>query len=146
MKLQVFLLAVCQLAVALNVAPVVVDSSTADSCPELQIQEAAIQNLSNHAMALASKLKKDVPQCGDGFWYQLVSINMSTADSQCPDGWMEENEGEMRACGRGSVARSCQSAFLNSDHQMEYTKVCGRAIGYQYGNPDAFSFWFRKDH
>ena len=141
MKLQVFLLAVCQLAVALNVVPVVVDNTTVDSCPELQIREAVIQNFSNHAMALASKMLKHVPQCGDGFWYQLVSINMSSVDSQCPDGWMEENEGGVRACGRGSVqARSCQSAFLNSDHQMEYTKVCGRAIGYQYGNPDAFLF------
>ena len=89
-------------------------------------------------MALAPKVKKNVPQCGDGFWYQLVSINLSTVDSQCPDGWMEE-KGEVRACGRGSVGVSCQSAFLNSDHQMEYTKVCGMAIGYQYGHTYAFA-------
>ena len=58
---------------------------------------------------------------------------MCTADSQCPDGWVEENEGGVRACGRGTVGASCQSAFFNNDHQMEYTKVCGRAVGYQYG-------------
>ena len=140
MEFQIILLSVCQLVVALNVAPVVVDSNIADSCPEIQIQEAAIQSFHNHAVALVSRMKRELSQCGDGFWYQLVSINMSTSDSQCPDGWAEENEGEVRACGRGTVAASCQSAFLNSNHEVEYTKVCGRAIGYQYGNPDAFRF------
>ena len=140
MKLQLFFFSVCQLAVALNVAPVIVQSSTADSCPEVQIQEAALQSLSNHFALLGSKLIQGHPQCGDGFWYQLVSINMSTSDSQCPDGWVEENQGDVRACGRGSVNGTCQSAFLNTNREMEYTKVCGRAVGYQYGNPDAFRF------
>jgi hypothetical protein len=131
MKLQLILPSLCQLVVALKViAPVVVDSNTADTCPEVQIQEAIIESLHNDAMALSLKLKKEFPQCEDGFWYQLVSINMSTSGSECPDGWVEENEGEVRACGRGTVAASYQSAFLNSNHEIEFTKVCGRAIGY----------------
>jgi hypothetical protein len=124
-------LSLCQLVVALKViAPlaVVLDSNTADTCPEVQIQEAVIESLHNDAVARLSKLKKELPQCGDGFWYQLVSINMSTSDSQCPDGWVEENEGEVRACGRGTVAASCQSAFLNSNHEIEFTKVCGEIL------------------
>ena len=81
------------------------------------------------------------PQCGDtgeGIWHQLVSINMSSANSQCPEGWVEENEGGVRACGRGTVAGgSCKSAFFNS--QMQYTRVCGRVIGYQNRTTDAFA-------
>ena len=83
---------------------------------------------------------RKIPECGDGIWHQLVNINMSNVDNQCPDGWVEENEGGVRACGRGTVGASCKSAFINSnDHQIEYTKVCGRAIGYQYGHTDAFA-------
>ena len=63
---------------------------------------------------------------------------MSVANSQCPDGWVEENDRGVRACGRGTIGASCQSMFLNTEHQLKYANVCGRAIGYQYGNSDAF--------
>ena len=62
---------------------------------------------------------------------------MSSADNQCPDGWVEENEGGVRAYGRGTARANCKSVFFNS--QMQYTKVCGRAIGYQYKTTDAFA-------
>ena len=136
MKSLLLLLTVCRLAVAANVAaaPVVIVDN---ACPSKGTLETAIQSLKNLTMDVTSKIWT-LPQCGDGLWYQIMGINMSTADSQCPDGWVEENEGEVRACGRGTVGPSCQSTFLNRDHQMEYTKICGRAIGYQYGNTDAF--------
>ena len=134
--------AVFQLAVAVNgshfLVSVVVDNTTINSCPPKENRETAVQGLMNSTMAIASNIWM-LPQCGDGFWYQIIGINMSTTDSQCPGGWMEENEGGVRACGRGTVGGSCQSAILNViDYQMEYTKVCGRAIGYQYRSPDAF--------
>ena len=139
MKFLLFLFAICQLAVALHVAPVVTVSSAENSYPPKDTLETAIQNLNNFTMGITSKIWK-LPQCGDGIWYQLVSIKMSTTDhSQCPDGWVEENVG-VRACGRGTVGPSCQSTFLNViDYQMECTKICGRAIGYQYyRSTDAF--------
>ena len=56
MKSLVLLFAICQLAVAVNIAPVVVGGNTADSCPEIQTQEMAIQSLSNSTIALAAKI------------------------------------------------------------------------------------------
>ena len=142
MKYLFCFFAVFQLAAAVIgshfLVPAVVDNTTINSCPPKENQETAIQGLMNSTVAISSKIWM-IPQCGDGFWYQVLGINMSTADSQCPSGWVEENSGGVRACGRGTVGGSCQSAILNViDYQMEYTKVCGRAIGYQYRSPDAF--------
>lgn len=63
-------------------------------------------------------------------WYQLASVNMSVTMSHCPGGWVEENEGGVRACGHGTVGAGCKSALFSSD-ERDYTKVYGRAIGYQ---------------
>jgi hypothetical protein len=124
--------------IAVNIAPVAIGGNgISKSCPSEEKLERAIQSIRNSTRDVVSKTK---PQCGEGIWHQLVAVNMSSADSQCPDGWVEENEGGVRACGRGSVDTSCQSVYLNTTiSQIEYTRVCGRAIGYQYGHPDAFA-------
>jgi hypothetical protein len=135
MKVLFLLLAICQLAVAVNIAPVVIGGNgISKSCPSEEKLERAIQSIRNSTRDVVSKTK---PQCGEGIWHQLVAVNMSSAESQCPGAWVEENEGGVTACGRGTVDTSCQSVYLNT--QIEYTRVCGRAIGYQYGHPDAFA-------
>jgi hypothetical protein len=48
---------------------------------------------------------------------------------------VEENEGGVRACGRGTTDGGCVSTMFNTGGQ-QYRKVCGRAIEYQYGNTD----------
>ena len=136
MKSLLLLCVVCQLIEAIDIPLVAINGNTANSCSSNENLEGAIQSLRNSARAMVSGL---LAECGEEPWRQLVAINMSSADSQCPDGWVEENEGGVRACGRGSVGPSCQSVLLNSEHQMRYSRVCGRAIGYQYGDPDAFS-------
>ena len=55
-----------------------------------------------------------------------------------PPSWVEENEDGVRACGRGTVGGGCISATFSTGG-LRYSKVCGRAIGYQYGTTDAFS-------
>ena len=107
------LIILCQLATAtnLNIATVVVDGSidNDDSCPSKEIKlQGEIKKLRLSTKAIISRFGK-VPQCGDGSWYQLVGFSMSTPDSQCPVGWVEENEGGVRACGRGTIGASCQS-------------------------------------
>ena len=68
----------------------------------------------------------------------MVHLNMSDSANQCPPSWVEENADGVRACGRGTTGGGCVSTMFNTGGQ-QYTKVCGRAIGYQYGNPDAFA-------
>ena len=51
------------------------------------------------------------------------------------------NSGDNRGCGRSSGANSCDSAFFPSNGST-YSRVCGRIIAYQRGNPDALGALF----
>ena len=121
-----------------TIEPIIITGMGADMCPSLEQRQSAKQLMINR---IRSKLSSDyltIDQCGDGVWHKLASIDMSDPLSQCPEGWVEESTGGVRACGRGTVGASCQSAILSNDNR-QYTKVCGRAIGYQYGHTDAFA-------
>ena len=135
MKSLLLLCIVYQLTEAINIPLVAINANSCSSKENLHV-EGVIQSLRISARAMVSGL---LAECGEEPWRQLVAINMSLAESQCPDGWVEENEEGVRACGRGTVGPSCQSVLLNTEHRMRYSRVCGRAIGYQYRGPDAFS-------
>ena len=122
----------------MTIKPITIKEKGGEMCPSPEQQISAKQHLARriHLMLLPNFFTID--QCGDGLWYKLVSINMSDPLSQCPQGWAEENIGGVRGCGRGTASAGCQSTFLSSD-DIQYTKICGKAIGYQYGHTDAFA-------
>ena len=73
--------------------------------------------------------------CGSGLWHQLVYLNTSDPSQQCPSAWRKYNQSG--ACGRPtSSTGSCASVQYTSYQQ--YSRVCGRIIGYQFATPDAF--------
>ena len=120
-----------------KVHPVVIEGNRAGRCPSLE-------QLNTHLRLLDDRVHSalqyfNVEQCGDGVWYRALSVNMSDANSQCPSGWVEERFGDLRTCGRGtqSLDAGCKSVYISSD-EREYTKICGRAIGYQFGYTDGF--------
>ena len=79
-----------------------------------------------------------VPQCGDGLWYQVVHLNMNDSMQQCPSNWMDRST-PVRTCGRPTnTGASCPGEYF-STKSLQYSKVCGRAIGYQDGSTDSFN-------
>ena len=75
--------------------------------------------------------------CGPGLWHQLVYLDTSDPSQQCPSAWREYNDSGVRACGRPTNSTgSCASVQYTSYQQ--YSRVCGRIIGYQFATPDAF--------
>ena len=75
--------------------------------------------------------------CGPGLWHRLVSLNMSDPSQQCPSAWREYNTDGVRACGRPvNSSGSCAAIYHSTDRQ--YSRVCGRVIGYQFATPGAF--------
>ena len=109
----------------------------------------AQNNISQNLNQLNTKLETSIPlllqylklsaqiHCGPGLWHQLVYLNMSDPSQQCPSAWREYNISGVRACGRpDSGTGSCPSVQYISYQQ--YSRVCGRIIGYQYATPDAF--------
>ena len=77
--------------------------------------------------------------CGGPGWSKVAYLNMSdTTQTSCPGDW-ELITTPKRSCGRPVSADSftCHSAVF-SIQDTEYSRVCGRIIGYQFGQPGAF--------
>ena len=77
-------------------------------------------------------------QCGAGLWWRVAYLDMTEPLQQCPSAWREYNTSGVRACGRPeSSTGSCAAVFYFPNRQ--YSRVCGRIIGYQVASPDAFT-------
>ena len=81
-----------------------------------------------------SHLHKMVTTCSAP---QVAGVNMTVANSQCPSG-LELITSPKRLCRRRNSGGGCSSVTFNL-HNIPYSTVCGRVIGYQYYSPDAFS-------
>ena len=78
-----------------------------------------------------------VTPCGIG-WTRIAYLNMSDPAQSCPSPWTQFTSHNKRVCFRSSSSGgSCDSVIYNNS-QHRYSKVCGRIIGYQYGNTYGF--------
>ena len=78
--------------------------------------------------------------CGNvtGGWMRAAYIDMTNASSTCPQGLTYTVASSTRMCTRShSGYRDCSSVTFPT-HRVPYTKVCGRAQGYQYYATPAF--------
>ena len=67
---------------------------------------------------------------GERGWMKVGYLNMTDPNEQCPPGFRLYEEDGVRACGRQSTG--CQSVTYPS-HDISYSQVCGKVIGYQKG-------------
>ena len=76
--------------------------------------------------------------CGGPGWRRTAYLNMSDPTQTCPRAW-ELITTPKRSCARPSSAsyNSCYSAIFPIQG-IQYSQVCGRIIGYQVGEPEAF--------
>ena len=93
-----------------------------------------------------------------GGWSRVAYLNMTDPTHQCPPAWREITE-PVRTCGRTNetVAHPVYSNALGgcssvsfSTYNISFSHICGRIIGYQVGNPNAFhaysssSSWYTR--
>ncbi len=79
----------------------------------------------------------DCPCQQSSQWTQIAYLDMTDPSQTCPGNWRLVS-GPERSCGRTSTSSNgCDSAVFDV-HGLQYSQVCGRVIGYQVGNPDAF--------
>ena len=95
----------------------------------------------NNVIQILSKYNNNtvIDGCGAGPWYKVAHLNMSDPTEQCPSAWRLYSNGTngVRACGRPATSSQSRPAtFYPTGHQ--YSKVCGRVIGYQVSSPGAF--------
>ena len=75
---------------------------------------------------------------GEGGWIRVAQLNMSEPGATCPPGLttlQNYSNIDHSLCGRSSFG--CNSTFF-STYGLNYTKVCGKVRGYQFGHTDAF--------
>ena len=116
------------------VTPKVIAGSGIGQCPLQGERRAAVDDVNN---GIVDALLLYEHQCGDGMWYRIAYLNMSDSSQQCPPAWGNYDASGVRACGRPfTFEESCSSTVYTTGRQ--YSKVCGRVIGYQVVSPDAF--------
>ncbi len=72
----------------------------------------------------------------------MAYLDMTNSSHQCPGDMEEVTLTGKRLCGRSSNAdKSCVSADF-STNSLQYSQVCGRITGYQYGHAYAF-YWYQ---
>ncbi len=74
--------------------------------------------------------------CGDVGWTRVAFLNMSDPAHTCPTGFTEVQS--PRSCSK--TVDTCDSTTFSVSGQ-QYSKVCGRAIGYQFARTAAFYGW-----
>ena len=78
--------------------------------------------------------------CGDitGGWMRAAYINMRDPANSCPRGLITYYQNSTRICSSSISSSGCTSVNFPT-YGVPFTKVCGRALGYQYGHTDAFN-------
>ena len=83
--------------------------------------------------------------CGStGGWMKVADLNMTNPAHLCPQGFRTITSPK-RLCGRRSGGPGCVSTTFPV-HGIRYQKVCGRAIGYQLYQTDAFDPYYTNRH
>ena len=75
---------------------------------------------------------------GGGGWMRVAHIDMTQPNENCPAGFRKVTsaDGKTMCGGPGS---SCISITFPPPHGLQYSRVCGRITGYQYGTTDGIS-------
>jgi hypothetical protein len=72
-----------------------------------------------------------------GGWMQVAKLDMTNSSHQCPLGTKFMNTQSKRLCGKDSSQKGCSSTTF-AIQGIEYNRVCGKIIAYQYATPDSF--------
>ena len=84
--------------------------------------------------------------CGNvtGGWMRVGNIDMTDENNTCPQNLTYTVQSSIRMCSR-LRSPGCTSVIFPTN-MVPYTKVCGRARGYQYATPDAFHPFHYRGH
>ena len=74
-----------------------------------------------------------------GGWMRVANLDMKDTNQQCPSGFRLVTS-PRRSCGRPGPAGCVSTIFPVNG--VEYSRVCGKIIGYQDSSTDAFESYF----
>ena len=85
--------------------------------------------------------------CGNitGGWTRAAYIDMTDPRNTCPESLTFIVQSSTRMCRSSHTTAGCTSVTFPA-HNFPYTKVCGRAHGYQYASPEGFYHFHHGGH
>ena len=93
------------------------------------------------AESTLESVKSTTHPCGEGDWKLVVDEDYSEdGGDECRGGWVpftEQGSGRWFCRAASAGTNNCDSAFF--DVNREYTKVCGKIVGYGFGLNEGFS-------
>ena len=96
-----------------------------------------IRGTDNRSQHMYCDMERSCNGVGGG-WMRVASINMTDPSSTCPSGLKTIWVGSHRLCAMDINGGGCSSAVLPVEG-VQYSRVCGKIIGYQQKTPDGFS-------
>ena len=78
---------------------------------------------------------------GNG-WMKVVKLEMNNTSHTCPAGTTLGTDLPKRVCKSGKSEAGCSSTSFTV-HGIQYSRVCGKIIAYQYASPDSFKDIYR---
>ena len=72
-----------------------------------------------------------------GGWRRVVYLHMTDPNTNCPSGWQLTSY-SIRTCERVNIGHLTCDSVTFPVSGGNYSRVCGRIIGYQYGPAEAF--------
>ena len=123
-----------------RVATKVLSGSTQDSCPSDQETIGAKNELHRNISAILTTLSaRASTTCGGtSGWRRVAYLDMTDPSQSCPSGLTLKNYSpRIRSCGRAAGSPGCWSTFYDTGN-LQYSMVCGRIRGYQFGATTAF--------
>lgn len=130
-----------QVEVPVRVPVVVLKGSDADTCPTEQDTFDAQDELRQNISAILPLTYS----CGETGWRRVGYLDMTDPSQSCPPGLgLKAYSPELRSCGRANnTAFTCWSTFYSTG-DSQYSRVCGRIRGYQFGFTSAFLGYIRQ--
>ena len=78
-----------------------------------------------------------------GGWMKIASLNMTTGGSTCPPG-LRTLQDPQPLCAMNIDGPGCSSTVFPVQG-VQYSRVCGKIIGFQHKSPDAFYSYHKDD-
>ena len=120
----------------------VLETPQGEVCPAAEQLERTRNEIRNETLTIIRERVLPPPaptyECGGmSGWMRVTFINMTDPSQECPSG-LALTTYSKRTCGRTTSAIHRCDSTLFSVGGMAYSRVCGRIIGYQFGNNYAF--------
>ena len=127
--------------------PALVVPESEGECPSDERQQELLNQIETETDVLLDyvllltqgNVSDDFPCSGEN-WTRIGYLDMTDRTQHCPPGWREYTT-PRRLCGRRENEGGTCDPVVYGVSGMSYSKVCGRIIAYQYGSPDAFSYY-----